>query len=128
MSTTVILFIVPCVAHFSDNNSTQLFLTSPSFSLSKGEGAVLHCKSKRYNFHIIYISLLNIFEDSINNLSFRKAGSVRCSSPPSEERLGEEALIHLLHKTLPHIFRSIFIKLSIENNIAIFQSICFTWF
>ena len=38
--------------------------TSPSNSLSKGEGAVLHIFNQLYDYHIILIFLFNTFEDA----------------------------------------------------------------
>src|SRR5687768_17034253 len=37
-----------------------LFAASSLFPFSQGEGTVLHCKSKLHNYHINFISILNI--------------------------------------------------------------------
>ena len=47
---------------------------SPSFSPPVGEGAVLHYKSKQHNYHIICISLFNIFEEFCFISLFEKRG------------------------------------------------------
>ena len=68
---------------------------SPPFLLSKREEAVLQSKSKLYNYHICFGSLLITFEKSEYYQSIRKAGAVPCSSPFSPDinrggkRLGE---------------------------------------
>ena len=61
------------------NNKTmmQKIKASPTFSLSRREGAALHCNAKQHNYHINFISLLNTFGKNLFNQNFRKAWAVR---------------------------------------------------
>ena len=71
-----------------------LFFTqqaSPSFSLSKREGAVLHLFTHLYIFHIIFISLITTFGYCLFYPPIRKAGFVRCKSSANGRRDLEEA-------------------------------------
>jgi len=52
------------------------YSASSLFPFSQGEATVLHYKSKLHIYHILFITLLNIFEDTDNNQCFRKAWAV----------------------------------------------------
>ncbi len=67
----------------------HLFTRPHPLILLQKRRTVLHYKSKLHIYHIIFISLLNIFEESEYYQHLRKAGAVLCSSPL--ERLGEAA-------------------------------------
>ena len=56
-------------------------LASPSISLSKRDGAVLHYYSKLYIYHIKFSFLFSIFEVFRYCQKLRKARAVFCSSP-----------------------------------------------
>lgn len=60
------------------NNKTmmQKIKASPTFSLSRREGAALHCNAKQHNYHINFISLLNIFGKHLFNQNLQKARAV----------------------------------------------------
>ena len=51
--------------------------TSPSFSLSKGEGAVLQIFNEHHNYHIGFISQLSTFGRSDNYRQLRKARALK---------------------------------------------------
>ena len=78
---------------------------SPPFLLSKREEAVLQIFNELLNYHIIFITLINTFENSDTCWSLRKAWAVRCSSP--SERLGEavrDEALYSLNRFLNHSF------------------------
>ena len=59
--------------------------TSPSFSLSKGEGAVLQIFNEHHTYHINFISLFIIFEETDNYQKLRKAWAVPGWPSPLEK-------------------------------------------
>ena len=80
MPATLTQMIVPCDAPFIVPFFAQQ--TSPPTLLSEGEEAVLHIFNDLYNYHIIFISLFNIFEVPDKYQNLREARAVfRWPSP-----------------------------------------------
>jgi hypothetical protein len=67
------------------NQGSVLCSTSPSNSLSKGEGAVLHILNQLYHYHINFISLLCIFGMADGYRYLRKARAVLGWPSPLEK-------------------------------------------
>ena len=67
-----------CIAYPNFITTTS---ASPSFSLSKGEGAVLNIFNELHHYHIIFISLLNTFGDTDCYQHFRQAWAVHQQVP-----------------------------------------------
>ena len=143
--------IVPCVALFSCisllSRPHPLIPAYRQAGFSKRRRTVLHIFNDLHNYHIIFITLLNIFGDSDCYQNFREARAVYCSFPSrgqvrsSSQRRSVATNTTFSHvaplrrcgtsffddrhlrrfcKILPCTLRLRCIKLSIEHNHSIF--------
>jgi hypothetical protein len=118
LASYISLGIAGCVTHlyvpFSWHQCLTLRTTFPTFALlsclSKREGAVLYIFNQLHNYHIIFVSLLIILEDSnlLSELS-KSEGCVLVAFPKGEGRDGASSLFQIiLSQILPGLYSRFF--------------------